>query len=97
MIDLLNIRSLSEFQRNTRAHLKRLKKTGKPEVLTVNGQAQIVVQDAASYQKLLDELERARTVETLRERIKEMKTEKGRPARAIFEELAARHGIDLGE
>ena len=28
MIDLNNIHSLSEFQRNTRTHVKRLKRTG---------------------------------------------------------------------
>ena len=53
MLDVRNIFSLSEFQRNTRQHVRRLKKTGKPEVLTVNGRAELVVQDAASYQKLL--------------------------------------------
>ena len=37
MIDLAEIHSLSEFQRNTRSHIRRLKKNGKPQVLTVNG------------------------------------------------------------
>ena len=59
MIKLHNIGSLTDFQRNAKAHLKRLKKSGRPQVLTVNGQAELVVQDAASYQKLLDELEQA--------------------------------------
>jgi PHD/YefM family antitoxin component YafN of YafNO toxin-antitoxin module len=54
MIDLNDIYSLSDFQRNARAHLERLKKTGKPEVLTVHGQAKVVIQDAESYQRLLD-------------------------------------------
>lgn len=67
MIDLRNIRSLSDFQRNTRKHIARLKKSGQPEVLTVNGQAQLVVQDAASYQQLLDEVERLKTIEALKE------------------------------
>lgn len=30
-----------------------MKETGKPIVLTVNGQAEVVVQDAVSYQKVL--------------------------------------------
>jgi len=46
--------SLSDFQRNARAHIKRLNTTGQPEVLTIDGEAQVLVQDAASYQKLLD-------------------------------------------
>ncbi|HVX84515.1 MAG TPA: type II toxin-antitoxin system Phd/YefM family antitoxin [Phycisphaerae bacterium] len=55
-----DIRPLSDFQRNARSHIRRLSKTGKPEVLTVNGRASIVIQDAAAYGKLLDELEAAR-------------------------------------
>ena len=39
MIALQDIRSLTDFQRNTKAHLKRLKATGRPAVLTVNGKA----------------------------------------------------------
>lgn len=54
MIDLNDIHSLSSFQRNARAHLDRLKRTGKPEVLTVHGQAEVVIQDAQAYQRLLD-------------------------------------------
>jgi prevent-host-death family protein len=61
MIVLEDIRSLSEFQRHTRTHIRRLEKTGRPEVLTVNGKASVVVQDAAAYQKLLEELEEAKT------------------------------------
>ena len=53
MVHLEDIHSLTDFQRNTKEHIQRLKETGRPEVLTVNGKAEIVVQDAASYQKLL--------------------------------------------
>lgn len=49
MIDLKDIYSLSEFQRNTRAHVEHLKQTGRPEVLTVHGQAELVVQHAEAY------------------------------------------------
>jgi len=55
MIDLRHIYSLSDFQRNTRAHIRRLKRSGSPAVLTVNGQAELVVQDAAAYQRALDD------------------------------------------
>jgi len=49
-----DITSLSNFQRNTRDLVQRLRDTGRPLVLTVNGRAELVVQDAASYQYLLD-------------------------------------------
>jgi hypothetical protein len=50
MIHLDDIRSLTDFQRNTKAHLRRLKSTGRPEVLTVNGKAEIIVQNAAAFE-----------------------------------------------
>jgi prevent-host-death family protein len=51
MLDIANdIRSLSDFKRNTSDLLERLKKTGNPLVLTINGKAEVVVQDAEAYQ-----------------------------------------------
>lgn len=62
MINLQDIHSLTEFARNTRVFAKRLKKTGRPTVLTVNGRAEFVVQEAESYQRLLDLAARAEEV-----------------------------------
>jgi predicted transcriptional regulator len=67
MIDVRNIRPLSDFQRNAKAHIKRLKKTGEPEILTVNGEAQVVVQDAVSYQKLLDMVDDREAMDAIKE------------------------------
>ncbi len=53
-----DIQSLSTFKRNTNEMIDRMKKKGNPLVLTVNGKAEIVVQDAESYQKLLDKIDR---------------------------------------
>jgi len=53
-----DIGSLTDFNRNTKAHLKRLRRTGRPELLTVNGKAEVVVQSASAYQKLIKSLER---------------------------------------
>jgi hypothetical protein len=54
MLDLKqDITSLSNFQRNTRDLVQRLRDTGRPPVLTVNGRAELVVQEAAAYQRLL--------------------------------------------
>ena len=58
MIRPEDIGSLTDFQRNTQAHLKRLKRTGRPELLTVNGKAEVVVQNASAYQRLIELLEK---------------------------------------
>lgn len=52
MINLEDIHSLTDFARNTKAYAKKLKKTGRPAVLTVNGRVEFVVQDAKSYHLL---------------------------------------------
>ena len=53
-----DIGSLTDFARNTRAHLKRLRRTGRPELLTVNGKAEVVVQNASAYERLIKTLEK---------------------------------------
>ena len=49
-----DIRSLSDFKRNTGELTERMEESGQPMVLTVNGKAKLVVHDVASYQKLLE-------------------------------------------
>jgi hypothetical protein len=39
MVYLENICSLTDFQRHAKAHIQRLKATGRPQVRTVNGKA----------------------------------------------------------
>ena len=67
MIRLKDIESLTAFKRNTTEYVKRVKKSRNPLVLTVNGKAEVVVQDAASYQEMLELLHRAETIEAVRE------------------------------
>ncbi len=55
-----DIRSLTDFARHARAHLDRLKRTGRPELLTVNGKAEVVVQNAVAYQRLIESLEKVK-------------------------------------
>lgn len=82
-----DINSLSNFKRNTAEFLEQLRETGKPIVLTINGKAELVVQDAGSYQKLLELAERLETIEALKPAIQEMREGKGEPAEKVFAEL----------
>ena len=53
MLDLANdIRSLSDFKRNTVELLDRLRETEHPLVLTVDGRAELVVQDSLRNARL---------------------------------------------
>jgi PHD/YefM family antitoxin component YafN of YafNO toxin-antitoxin module len=93
MINLQDIRSLTEFQRNSRQFLQHLKETRNPLVLTVNGKAEVVVQDAEAYQLLLDRLERAEAIAAIRQGLAEFERGEGRSAREALEELRVKHGI----
>jgi prevent-host-death family protein len=95
MIDLTEVRSLTDFSRNAKSHLKRLKRTGKPQVLTVNGEAEVIVQSADSYQKLLEDAELSRALRVISKSLEESAAGKSRPMRQRLEALAAKHGIQL--
>jgi PHD/YefM family antitoxin component YafN of YafNO toxin-antitoxin module len=93
MIDLSNIHSLSEFQRNTKRFCLQMQESEKPVVLTVNGEAQLVVQDAKAYQKLLNRLEYMETVVALKQGIGEIEAGLGVSADEALESLRQKHGI----
>ena len=67
MLDTRQIHPLTDFLRNHKAHLARLKETKTPEILTVNGRAELIIQDAESYQDLLDRMHRLETLAAIRE------------------------------
>ncbi len=82
-----DVQSLSQFQRDMPAFLQRLRVTGRPIVLTVDGGAEVVVQDSASYQELLDRLDRAVRIEHLRASLSEMRAGATVPAEQVLAEL----------
>ncbi len=88
MLNLGNgIDSMTNFKRQTAEYLERLHKTGEPVVLTVNGRARVIVQDAAAYQKLLDaavKAERDETVAAIRQGLADVKRGRTKPARAAL-------------
>ncbi|MGI8967463.1 MAG: hypothetical protein ACR2H1_15450 [Limisphaerales bacterium] len=87
MIALEDIRSLTDFQRNTKSHLKRLKSTGRPEVLTVNGKAELIVQNAAAYEETLD------AIRGIQRGLHEMAAGKGEPAKKVLARIRAKYKI----
>jgi prevent-host-death family protein len=91
MLDLANdIRSLSDFKRNTVELLDRLRKTGHPLVLTINGKAEVVVQDAGAYQALLDRVE---AIEGIQRGLADVNADRTKPAKQVFDRLRRKHGI----
>jgi prevent-host-death family protein len=94
MLDITkDIQSLTNFRRKSGEFLKQLKKSKRPIVLTVNGKAEAVVQDAEAYQRLLDTAARADVDEAIRQGFEDIARHRSRPARDVFDELRRRHGV----
>jgi PHD/YefM family antitoxin component YafN of YafNO toxin-antitoxin module len=93
MITLTNIHSVTDFQRNPKGILGLLKTSRSPVILTVNGKAELVVQDAASYQQLLDKVEAAEDLEAIRRGLEQSLKGQGRPAADFFREFEAKNGL----
>ncbi len=91
-----DIRSLSEFKRDTTAALAHLRKSHRPMVLTVNGRAEMVVLDAESYQRTLDALERAEANEGIRRGLEDMAHGRTVPAREVIARLRRKRALPSG-
>lgn len=93
MLHTSEIHSLTDFLRNHKAHVSRLKKTQASEVLTVNGKAEVVVQDAASYQKMLDRLHHMETLAAIQEGMASAERGELKPAAQVLDEMRAKYGL----
>jgi PHD/YefM family antitoxin component YafN of YafNO toxin-antitoxin module len=90
---LTDVQPLTEFKRNTTEFRERLKATGRPEVLTVDGRAEVVVQNVAAYQKLLDELDRLQALDGIRRGLLDVAKGRGVPPETMDAELRARFDL----
>jgi len=94
MINLSDIHPLTAFLRDHKAHIERLASTGRPEVLTINGKARVVVQDAESYQKMVAAIDATETERIVRERLASLdRCDAGVPARQVLGDVRRRLGI----
>jgi prevent-host-death family protein len=88
-----DIQSLTDFKKNTSEFVEQLKQTGEPVILTINGKAELVVQDAAAYQKLRLIAEEARILEGIRRGIDDMNAGRTVSLDEFKEHARTKHGI----
>ena len=88
-----DIQSLSTFKRDTAKFVRQMKKTKAPVVLTVNGKAELVVQDAASYQELLEAKDQMETIKGIKRGLGSLRRNAGKPAKRFFQEFFSEQGI----
>jgi len=88
-----DIQPMTTFRNHSAEIMQHLKVTKRPVILTVNGKAAAVVQDAESYQHLLDLAAEANAAEGIRQGLEDVASGRTRPARSAFDAILARHGI----
>ena len=93
MIHLKDIHSLSDFQRNTKDFVQQIAAQKNPVVLTVNGKAKLVVQDAEAYQELLDKVDRLETIEGIKRGFADVEVGRTRSLAEFDVEMLAKYGL----
>jgi prevent-host-death family protein len=88
-----NVQPLTTFRNNSAAFLQQLKKHKRPVILTVNGKAAAVVQDAEAFQRLLDIAARADAAEGIRQGVEDIAKGRTRPVGEFLASFRRDHGI----
>lgn len=92
-LDLEEIHSLSDFQRNAKQHIVRMKKKRRPLVLTINGKAEMVAVDVKSFQEMLEIIDRAEAVEGIRRGLESKKRGEGKTLEQFDTEMRKKYKI----
>ncbi|MEO8663212.1 MAG: type II toxin-antitoxin system Phd/YefM family antitoxin [Bryobacteraceae bacterium] len=94
MLDISkDIHSLSDFKRNTSEFLDQMRGSGHPVVLTINGKAELVVQDALSYQKLLDRVDELEALEGIKRGLADVEAGRVTPLREFEKDFREKRGL----
>jgi prevent-host-death family protein len=90
---LKDILPLTAFRDHSAQILEQIKATKRPVILTVNGKAAAVVQDAEAYQRLLDLAAGASAAEGIRQGLDDLEQGRKRPAAEVFAAIRAGHEL----
>ena len=88
-----DIQPMTTFRNHSAEFMAHLKQTKRPLILTVNGKAAAVVQDAEAYQHLLDLAAEASAAEGIRQGMEDLARGRTRPAREVLDEIRDEHEI----
>ncbi len=93
MSQLADTYPLIDFREQAEEHLERLRRNGQPELLTVDGKPELVIQAVEPYQRLLELSDRTEAIAGARRGLASKAEGRGVPAAEAFETIRARHGI----
>lgn len=88
-----DITSFTEHRRNLRAHLNRIKRTGRPLYVTTNGETEAVVLSAKAYDELADRADMSGTIAMIRRSEADIRTGRVRSGPEVLRGIAKKHGI----
>ena len=88
-----DIQPMTTFRNHSAEFMQHIRKTKRPVILTVNGKAAAVLQDAEAYQRLLDIAASASAVEGISQGLLDRTSGQTRSARIAFSELRAEYGL----
>ncbi|WP_435017741.1 type II toxin-antitoxin system Phd/YefM family antitoxin [Tundrisphaera sp. TA3] len=80
---------LGDFQRDHPEFLRKLKESGRPVILTVDGKPEMVVQDPESYRRLVELAERADRADALQASIDDLHAGRVSSAEEMLAEMRA--------
>lgn len=84
-----DIHTVTEFSRKPAEHIQRLAASKRPEILTVNGKAAVVVQDAETYEKMAALADYAESIQSIRQAL----SEPSRPLQDFTAQFETKNGI----
>ncbi len=84
---------LTTFRDNSAELIDQLRATHRPITLTVDGKPEIVIQEAAEYQRILDLAAANDANEGIRQGLADVAAGRTRPAREVFDEFREKRGI----
>ncbi len=88
-----DIQPMTTFRNHSAEIMQHLKDTKRPVILTVNGKAAAVLQDAQAYQQLCDIAAQASAAEGIRQGLDDMKNGRTHPAQQVLEEIRSDYDI----
>jgi hypothetical protein len=84
---------LSEFSQHSGEVVEQLKASGTPLVLTVERTAEVVVQDLASYRRLVEAAERSDAIAAISQGLEDIRAGNGRPYEDVLQDLRRKYDI----
>ncbi len=88
-----DIQPMTTFRNHSAAFLEHLRQTKRPMILTVNGKAAAVVQDAEAYQHLLDLAAEANVAEGIRQGREDVEYGRTRSAHEVLDGMRVANDI----